>query len=190
MIRINLAPPEGLRKAKGGGGGFSLPSLPEFNFGILFGIVYIVGAVVLGGWYWQVSANETDTANRLKKTTEELNTLKAQVGQAGKIKDQVAELRKRIDAIQELTKGQERPVLLFDSMADMVPRDLWLTSLEERGNTLRISGIAYSTTAVADFMANLRSSGRFKDVDIVQSRQDITKTPRMVDFQVTCRFES
>ena len=188
MIRINLAPPEGLPKARGGG--FSLPSLPEFNFGMLFGIVYVAGALVLGGWYWQVSANEASTATKLQKTTEELNTLKAQVGQAGKIKDQVAELKKRIDAIQELTKGQERPVLLFDSLADVVPRDLWLTSLEERGNTLRISGMAYSTTAVSDFMANLRSSGRFKDVDIIQSRQDINKTPRMVDFQVSCRFES
>ena len=79
---------------------------------------------------------------------------------------------------------------LFDALADVVPRDLWLTGLEERGDTMHITGTSYSMTAVSDFMNNLRASGRFKDVDIVTSRQDLTKTPRTVLFQVTCRFES
>ena len=39
-------------------------------------------------------------------------------------------------------------------------------------------------------MQNLRASGRFKEVDIVVARQEITKTPRFVTFEVTCRFES
>lgn len=190
MIRINLAPLDGLPKAAGSKRSFSLPALPEFNMGMLFAIVYVVAIIALGGWWWQVSAHETAVAATLKQTNDELASLKVRVGQAGTIKDRVAELKKRIDAIQDLTRNQARPVVLFDALADVVPRDLWLTSLEERGNTLRISGNAFSTTAVADFMANLRASGKFKDVDIVQSRQDITKTPRMVDFQVTCRFES
>ena len=190
MIRINLAPADGLPKIAGARRSFSLPSLPEFNMGLLFGIVYLVAVIALGGWWWQASAYETDVAVRLKQSNDELAALKQRIGQAGTIKERVAELKKRIDAINELTKSQERPVVLFDALADVVPRDLWLTSLEERGNTLRISGVAFSTTAVADFMANLRASKKFLDVDIVQSRQDINKTPRMVDFQVTCRFES
>jgi type IV pilus assembly protein PilN len=191
MIKINLVPLDGLPKAAGGRTrSFSLPALPEFNLGMLFGIVYLVAIIALGGWWWQVSAHEIEVATMLKQSNEELASLKQRVGQASTVKDRVAELKKRIDAIQELTKNQTRPVVLFDAMADVIPRDLWLTSLEERGNTLRISGMSFSTTAVADFMANLRASGKFKDVDIVQSRQDINKTPRMVDFQVTCRFES
>jgi len=39
-------------------------------------------------------------------------------------------------------------------------------------------------------MTNLRASGKFKDVDIVVSRQDLAKVPRLVTFEVTCRFES
>jgi type IV pilus assembly protein PilN len=167
-----------------------MPSLPEFNMGFLFAILYPIALIAIAGWWWQVSARETATADNIKKTTAELAVLKDKVGQAGKIRDQVAELKKRIEAIQELTKAQTRPVVLFDSLADVIPRDLWLTGLEERGNTLRITGTSFSTTAVADFMSNLRASNRFKDVDLVVSRQDITKTPRMVTFEVTCRFES
>jgi Tfp pilus assembly protein PilN len=54
---------------------------------------------------------------------------------------------------------------------------------------LKIAGSAFSTTAVADFMANLKSSGKFRDVDLIVSRQDLSKAPRLVTFEVTCRFE-
>jgi len=55
---------------------------------------------------------------------------------------------------------------------------------------LKILGTAYSPTAVSDFMTNLRSSGRFKEVDIMISKQELQKAPRLVTFEVTCRFES
>ena len=61
--------------------------------------------------------------------------------------------------------------------------------MEETGRVLRLAGITYSSTALSDFMANLRASGKFKDVDLVESRQDLTKSPRTITFEVTCRFE-
>lgn len=189
MIRINLAPPEGRPRRAAGGPGFQL-RLPEFNLGIVFGVVWVVGALAVGAWWWSLSGQETQLAEKIKQSTAELETLKARAGQVAKLKDQVAELKKRVDTITELTKGQARPVVLFDALADVVPRELWLTALEERGTTLRMTGTAFSPTAVADLMSNLRSSGRFKDVDILISRQDLTKTPRQVTFEITCRFES
>lgn len=187
MIRINLAPPEGRPRRAAGGPRFQF-RMPEFNLGVAFGVACVVAVVFVGGWWWQLSNQEADLVTKVKQSNEELERLKAQVGQVGKVKDQVAELQKRVEAIQELTKGQLRLVVLFDSLADVVPRDLWLTSLEERGTTIRINGTAFSTTAVADFMSNLRSSGRFKEVEIVVSRQDLTK--RQVTFEVTCRFDN
>jgi len=42
---------------------------------------------------------------------------------------------------------------------------------------------------VSEFLNNLRQSGKFKDVDILVSRQDLSKSPIMVTFEVTCRYE-
>ena len=189
MIRINLAPPDRHPRRGGGEPGFHL-RVPEINLGIIFAVIYVLGVLGLGGWWWSLSGQEADLNKRIAQGTTELESLKARIGKAGKIKDQVAELRKRIEAIQDLTKSQARPVMFFDTLADMVPRDLWLTGLEERGPTIKITGTSFSTTAVSDFMSNLKASGRFKDVDIVLSRQDLAKTPRLVTFEVTCRFES
>jgi Tfp pilus assembly protein PilN len=101
-----------------------------------------------------------------------------------------AELRKRIAIIEELTKNQARSIRLVDTFATAVPPDLWITSMEEKNAALKISGAAVSTVAVSNLMTNLRSSGKFKDVDIVVSRQDLARATPQVTFEVTCRFES
>ncbi len=186
MIRINLAPLEVRPRARRSTWTFQLP---EFDLGILFILVYAVGILALGGWWWQLSRREAALTAQVKQDQSELATLKAQSAQVGKVRDQLADLKRRIDAIQELSRSQARPVVLFDALADVVPRELWLTSLEERGTTLRIQGNAFTTSALADFMSNLKTSGRFKDVDLVLSREDLSKSPRLVTFEVTCRFD-
>ena len=97
--------------------------------------------------------------------------------------------QRRLNAIETVARNQARPVYLLDAMADTLPPDLWLTRLEERGPSLRIAGTTYSSVALSDFMANLKASGRFKDVDLVDAKQDLSKSPRTITFEVTCRFE-
>ena len=105
------------------------------------------------------------------------------------MKDMAAELRKRVDIIETLTKNQSRPILLVDAFANTVPPDLWITALEDRNATLKIMGSATSTVAISNFMTNLHKTGKFKDVDIIISRQDLARPNPLVTFEVTCRFE-
>ena len=189
MIKINLAPPERRPRRKAGGPSFQL-RLPEFNLGIAFAALYLIALAGGGFWWNHLNNREAELTVEVRNATNDLNALKLKVSQAGRIKDQLADLLKRVDAIQELTKSQTRLIVMLDSLASTVPRDLWLTGLEERGATIRVTGSSFTTTAVADFMANLRSSGRFKEIDIVNSRQDLSRNPRVVNFEITCRFES
>lgn len=184
MIRINLAP-----EAKRRGIGFRLPSLPAFNLGWLFLIVYVVAAGGIGFWWWTLSSEESALTEEIGKRNKELAQLRETLGQGAKIKEQTEELRKRLAVLQELTKGQARTIVLVDTFASMVPKDLWITGIEDRNKVLKVSGSAFSTTAVADFMQNLRNSGKFKDVDIVVSRRDLARPSPLVTFEVTCRFE-
>ncbi len=185
MIRINLAPARPRKR----GAGFAI-ALPGFNLGLLFGVLYLVALAGIG-WYWmKLSSDETRLKAEVAQATATLNSLKARVGQESQVKAMLPELQKRVDAIAELTKNQSRPVLLFDAFADTVPRDLWITGLEDRNGVLKILGTAFSPTAVSDLMTNLRRSGKFKDIDILISKQELQKTPRLVTFEVSCRFES
>ena len=143
----------------------------------------------IGAYWWSLSAEEATLADEVSRKSREIASLKVTIGQGNKIKDQAAELRKRVDVIEKLTRDQAKPIVLADAFASVVPKDLWITRFEERDSILRVSGSAFSATAVSNFMANLRSSGKFKDVDIVVSRRDLARASSPVTFEVTCRFE-
>jgi type IV pilus assembly protein PilN len=184
VIRINLAPADVQRSRPGAG--FSMPSI---NVGLVFLVICVLELGVIGAWWVSARNHEQQLLAENDRTAKEIDTLKATVGQGSNLKAQLADIRKRVEVIGDLVKGQQRPVQLLDAFADTVPRDLWITGFEDKGAVLKVSGTAFSTKAVSDFMANLRQSGKFKDVDIVVSRQDLTKNPSMVTFEVTCRFE-
>ena len=181
MIRINLAPPRERMR--------SLSTWPQVDLAVSFGVATALLAVVLIGSSWYLFREqrrltlETDTAAR------ELTSLQAVVGPAAKMKDHLAEIQARLKVIQALTRDQGRPVLLIDAFADAVPADLWITALEDTGVLLRVTGSAFSPTAVSNLMAALRASGKFRDVDIVVSKRDLDKAPSLVTFEITCRFE-
>jgi type IV pilus assembly protein PilN len=185
MIRINLSPPEARRSRRPS---VSL-SLPSFNLGILFAIVYLVAAGGLGFYWYGLAAEETRLTGEVDRLTREIASLKTTLGQGAGVKNQLAEVRRKVGVLEDITKGQGKSIVLLDSFVDTVPRDLWITGLEQKESLLKLSGTAFSTTAVSDFMSNLKSSGKFKDVDIIISRQAIDKTPSLVTFEVTCKFE-
>jgi type IV pilus assembly protein PilN len=184
VIRINLAPLE----ARSRRASFALP-VPPLNLGLLFAILYIVAAGSVGYYWWSLQAEETRIAADVDRLNRELQSLKATLGQGAAVKGQLTEVKRRVAILEELTSGQGKSIALLDTFVDTVPRDLWITSLEQKESLLKLSGTAFSTTAVSDFMANLKASGKFKDVDIVVSRQAIDKTPSLVTFEVTCKFE-
>lgn len=181
MIKINLAPPR-VKK------GFSL-QVPSFNLGILFGILFAALVVIIGGAWWYLESETTRLQNEIVENQKEIDRLQMVIAEGLKFKRDKEELEKRVNAIEAVARMQPRPVYLMDSVADMLPKDLWLTRMEEKGGLLRFGGTTYSSTALADFMANLKASGKFKDVDIVEHRQDLTKSPRTITFEVSARFE-
>lgn len=185
MIRVNLAP-VGPRK---GGGGMQF-HMPALNLGLIFLVAYVVAVVGGGVYWWQLSREETRLTGEIDRASREIAMLKPITDQAAKVKEQLADLQKRVKIIDELTRNQSKPIRILDAFVSIVPNDLWITRMEGRGNVLKVTGTAFSASAVSDLMTNLRASGKFKDVDLMVSRQDLAKSPRLVTFEVTCRFES
>lgn len=185
MIKINLLPE--LPRKRFALPIISLPTLP--GLGLLFGTLYAVAIVLVVG-YWVLLIREgSSLRSEIARIDTEIAQYKAAIAEGNRYKKEKEELERRLALIDVIARNQNRPVYLLDALADMVPSDVWLTAMEEKEQRLRIAGAAFSTTAVADFMLNLQASGKFRDVDLIVSRQDLAKTPRVVTFEVTCRFE-
>lgn len=182
MIRINLAPIEARR-----GAGVSLPS---FNLGFLFGILALLALAGVGYTWYGRFTEETRLTNDIRRGESELQRLKAQLGEGANVKAQLAEVKGRVQLIEQLTKDQDRPLRMLDTFVDMVPKELWITSMEDKGSGLKIAGTAFTAAIVSEFMANLKASGKFRDIEIVISRQDLAKATSPVTFEVTCRYAS
>lgn len=181
MIRINLAPPSARK-------GISL-AIPGFNLGMLFGAAALALLVVLGGWWWTLSAEIKRLNADIAESKQEAERLKVIIAEGQRFQRDKEMLERRINAIELVARHQTRPVYLLEAVLGTLPKNLWLTRMEEKGTQLRFAGTAYSSSALSDFMANLNASGKFKDVDIVDARQDLTKSPRLITFEVLTRFE-
>ena len=181
MIRINLAPPSAKRSV-----GLSIPS---FNLGMLFGAVALGLVLLLGVWWWSLSAEIRRLNTEIAENKKQADRLKVVIAEGQRFRRDKELLERRLNAIELVARRQTRPVYLLDAVLDTLPKDLWLTRMEEKGTQLRFAGTTYSATALSDFMANLKASGRFKDVDIVDAKQDLTKSPRLITFEVVTRFE-
>ena len=181
MIRINLAPPS-VKK----GGGFAIPS---FNLGMLFGGIAVLLVLVLGIWWWSLSAEIKRLNAEITENKKQADRLKVVIAEGQRYQRDSMLLERRLNAIKLAARNQTRPVYLLDAVLDTLPKDLWLTRMEEKGTQLKFAGSAYSATALSDFMSNLKASGKFKDVDIVDAKQDLNKSPRVITFEVVTRFE-
>lgn len=181
MIKINLLPARPRRRFA-----IALPTLP--GLGLLFGALYAVALVLIGGSWFYLNTQSGSLSADIARMETETARHKAAIAEGTRFKKEKEELERRVGLIDVIARNQARPTYLLDALADTVPQDMWLTSLEEKEQVLKIAGSAFSTTAVADFMSNLKNSGKFRDVDLIVSKQDLTKTPRVVTFEVTCRF--
>jgi len=164
--------------------------MPALNLGLIFLVVYVVAVVGIGVYWWQLSREEARLTGEIDGASREIAMLKPITDQAAKVKAQLADLQKRVKIIDELTRDQSKTIRILDAFVSVVPNDLWITRMEGRGKVLKVTGTAFSASAVSDLMTNLRISGKFKDVDLMVSRQDLARSPRLVTFEVTCRFES
>ncbi len=180
MIKINLAPPIGRTRE-----GVALGT----NLGIVFGAIGALLVVGLGTYGVMLTAEVGGLHRDIEQGRTEIARLKPIIAEGLRYRQEKEELERRVNAIEMVARNQPRPTYLLDALADMLPGNLWLTRVEEKTQQLKLAGTTYSSVALSDFMANLRASGKFKEVDLVESRQDLTKSPRTITFEVTCRFE-
>ena len=181
MIRINLAPASTTKS--------SSFTLPGFNLGILFGGLALLLVLVLGGWWWSLSSEIKRLNTEIAENRKQEEQLKVVIAEGERYRRDKEALERRVNAIDLVARQQARPVYLMDALLDQLPKDLWLTRMEEKATQLKFAGNTYSSTSLSDFMSNLKASGKFKDVDIVDAKQDLTKSPRLITFEVIARFE-
>lgn len=116
---------------------------------------------------------------RIETLNTEISSTRAQVAKYQEINREIAEIKKnleileqKIKVIESLERDRKAPVQNLDSLyLLLVEKRMWYTQIEERGNTIRISGVAVDNQTVADYMTRLERSERFANIQLASVRQ-------------------
>ena len=180
MIRINLLAaerPTAKKKVAAAAPG----SFQAYLFLFLFAGGALFASAAL---WWLKSAQLADLDTKIaqnKKRQAELQAIKVQV-------DQFLAKKRILDAkvklIEQLKAQQSGPVHMLDEISKALPDFVWLTNLDQTGNTVKLSGESNGLTSVADLISNLQRSGWFPKVDLLSSNE----ANNVVSFQLQAEF--
>jgi len=184
MIKVNLVGERPAKKSKQKKA--SIPSAPGAVQAYLFLALFAGGAVVLcAALYWYQSAKlarlDADIA-AAQQRQRELQAIKVQVDA---LEAKRATFQRKVDLIEKLKAQQSGPVHLVDELSKSLPDFVWLKTLEQTGDVIKLNGQANGLTSVADFISALQRSGWFPAVDLVSSTED----QNIVTFALQATFK-
>jgi Tfp pilus assembly protein PilN len=153
--------------------------------GPIYGAILLLAMGAMGTWSYYIHQQLTDAVEKrtsLRTGEARLHGVKKEIEKYQKMRQL---LKNRIDVIKQLKESQAGPVLLLNTVLQSIPpnANLWLTSLTQKSNDIKIVGFAQQTEVIPDLMNNLLDSGIFDAVDLeeIESREGASK------FSLLCR---
>ena len=188
MIKVNLSGKQQQQQKKPVTKVASKPALAVPSNALpLLHLVIVVGTAVFGYfWYSNLTAQSADLTNQISVLKEEQSKLDAIIKQEKIYESRKTEFEKRIQIIEDLRKNQLSPVVMLDALGDAIDRTryVWLSNLSQNNAQITMSGTGTSVDTLSDFVANLKSTGYFRDINLARfddSRGNYT-------FSLSCEF--
>jgi len=163
MIRINLLPYRVARR--------QTQILQHLTVGLS---ALGVAAVLMLGAHWLATSELGDLQEEVARLQSENAALMKRIGKIKDLDKLRADVESKLKLVDELQKGRFRSLNTLNGIAQLIPENVWLTDIEDKGTELRLSGFAESNEAVANFMRKLEASPLFANVRLlVIKRQNI-----------------
>ena len=188
-IKINLlgvAPPPSKVSAVGG------PPAPKATQVVMFVGALIICFGIVGVIYKIWSNQIADLTNRRSQENLRKAELAGVKAQNEKYQQRLRDLETRINTIQALQNSRVGPVELMSALGDVVNRtnDVYLYTLTPLGDRLQLKGQSGTVESMASFLAFLKRSGFFNDVQLETFFQDDIHERLNYKFTVSCLFKS
>jgi Tfp pilus assembly protein PilN len=150
---------------------------------IFFGSVGIIYKI----WTNEI-ADLTKRRNQEKLRQTELAEVRSQ---NARYQQRLTDLESRINTIQALQNSRVGPVEMMSALGGLVNRtnDVYLYTLAPSGERLQLKGQASTVDSMANFLAFLKKSGSFDNVQLDQFYQDDLRDRVTYKFTLSCEFK-
>lgn len=171
MIKINLIPYRDIqRKEK------VWQQIITMVGGVLLGLIIIVVAHI------QLSRMISNFEKNKEDLNAEIKDLEKKIGEIDKIKAQKGEIERKLGVIDRLNIERMKVVVLLYNIGSVIPDNVWLTELSDKGNELILNGEAISGNDVSEFMKRLQNISGFSKVTLMTMDQSQRGEQKIVKF--------
>ena len=178
MIRINLLPFRAARKKE------NIRRQVSYYLGTV-----LLALVVMTYVFLQKSGKLNALKGEKQRIKTELATYEETIKRIDELEKKIAELRKKLDVIKDLEIKKTGPVHLLDQVAEAIPKDkLFLTSFDEKGGKLTLTGTAMDNETFSLFMTRLAEAELITSVDMNETKARSIPEHKLnvFDFSLEC----
>jgi type IV pilus assembly protein PilN len=173
MIKVNLLRDHTAREHKT----FANPTVSRMGFLLL--AIFLLAAGAMAYWTYDINlqiVDRTEKRIQLRRANDELKRLNAEIDKYAKLISQIEERTRAIDALRQ---ERSTPVLLLNAVIRSIPpnAELWLTTLSQKSESIKITGSTSQAEIIPDLMNNLSASGFFSgiELELIERSNDISK---------------
>jgi len=177
MLKINLLPIRQLKKRA------------KARNQIAAAFVVFLSVIVLLGLVGMLQAGKVSTLNQdIVSKTKEKKSFDKVVQELADLEKKRLDLNNKINVINQLKADSSLTVHVLDEVARIVDNNrMWLTSLSQRGSSLKLSGYALDNQTVAQFMDELKfNSPYINSVNLSNSSLSQVLGKNLKSFALTC----
>lgn len=181
MARINLLPWRAERRKQ-----------RQKEFTSMLGLAAVAG-VLIGFLIIMYYNGQIDGQNqRNERLRNEIVAVEAKIKEIEELDKKKERLLARKKVIEELQATRSQMVHLFDELARTIADGTQITSIQQNGSQLSMSGRAQSNARVSSYMRNLEASGWITnpDLSIIQASGGDKSLPYVFSLTVTLKNPS
>lgn len=139
---------------------------------IVYFVATLVSAVLVIFLIYLYTQHLIDNqTSRNQKLQAEISTLNHKIKEIEGLKTIRSALIARMVIIQNLQATRLLTVKLFDELINILPGDVFLTSMERKDNTIIILGYAESNSSISQLMRNIEANKWIKEPELTEIKK-------------------
>jgi type IV pilus assembly protein PilN len=150
----------------------------------------ILGAAIVGLIHVQMNSKIDYQTSRNQFLSNEISKLDNEIAEIRELQKVRKSLIERMEVIQDLQASRPSIVHLFTDLVTTVPNGVYLKSLQQNNNSLKLTGEAESNARVSSYMRNLNASDWLKDPNLDVIEIEDKKVTRISSFILTVKQTS
>lgn len=147
-----------------------------------------LGAVVAVAGHTFIAAKISNQEGRNAFLKAEIAKLDKEIEEIKVLKEKTTALLERKKVVEMLQANRPQVVHLLDQLVRQLPDGIYLKSIEQKENEVKLVGYAQSNARVASLMRNLDSSEWLEDPRLIETKAVILNNLRVSEFSLSIKL--